>query len=311
MSPQYFFVVGAPRSGTTMLQQALNRHSQIAIPPETAFFTLLRRGRAGQRQHWARTQADLGIELALPDRLRDDSAYRHFYGEMARHYLGRLGRRDITHFGEKSPEHRRRLTDIRRLFPDSKIVLIYRDGRDVALSLSKVPWMPADLYLNFALWLHYCRLQEQATRRERDRLLCVRYETLVAEPAAELRRVLAFLGLPYEPDVAEGAGNVEGVPAWEHGWKRQALERISTSPVGRWRKELTPIQAAILERWGGHDLQSLGYELSTGGEQPLPWLFRLRVYARALWWLLVRPRYSLANRRRPVADGRCRAVPER
>jgi hypothetical protein len=55
MSPQYFFVVGAPRSGTTMLQQALNRHSQIAIPPETAFFTLLRRGRAGQRQHWART----------------------------------------------------------------------------------------------------------------------------------------------------------------------------------------------------------------------------------------------------------------
>ena len=303
---EYFFIVGAPRSGTTMLQQALNRHSQIAIPPETAFFTLLGLSPAGQRRHLTRLATDLGIPLGLPDRgVRGDAVARRFYDEMARLYVGRLGRGGVTHFGEKSPEHQRRLRFIHRLFPGAKVVLIYRDGRDVALSLTKLPWMSPDLYVNFALWLRYYRHQRRAEREALVPLHCVQYERLVAHPEQELRKVLGFLGLAYEPAVAEGSHNREGVPQWEYGWKGGALEKISTQRVGVWRSELSADQVSRLERWGGPALRSLGYELLTDGKARLPWTFLPKVYAKALLWLVRRPDYADAK-----APYRTRGEPE-
>src|SRR5947209_17565880 len=131
---EYFFVVGAPRSGATMLQQALNRHPRVATPPETAFLTLLGLSPARQRRHVERIATDLGIPLRVPERgVRGPEQARALYGEMARLYAGRLGRAGVTHFGEKSPEHQRRLGLLRRVFPGARVVLIYRDGRDVAL----------------------------------------------------------------------------------------------------------------------------------------------------------------------------------
>ncbi len=288
---EYFFIVGAPRSGTTMLQQALNRHSQVAIPPETAFFTFIGLSAAGQRRHLERLTADLGIPLRLPGRgARGPEAARRFYEEMARLYVERLGRGGVTYFGEKSPEHQRRLGRVRRLFPGAKVVLIYRDGRDVALSLTKLPWMSPDLYVNFALWLRYYRHQRWAERACLLPLHCVQYERLVADPERELRAVLAFLGLPYEPPVAEGSHNHEGIPEWELVWKGQALEKISTQRVGVWRSELSVDQVSRLERWGGTALRALGYELLTDGKGRLPWTFFPTVYAKALLWLARRPR---------------------
>lgn len=64
---QHLFIVGCPRSGTTMLQQAFNRHSQIVIPPETKFFSDFYRRSRHQRRHWARNQADLQLAQAPPD----------------------------------------------------------------------------------------------------------------------------------------------------------------------------------------------------------------------------------------------------
>ena len=281
-----FFILGAPRSGTTMLQMALNRHSQIVIPPETAFFTLLTRSRRGQRLHWRRIRKDLGLALEPPQRrIRPGPEAREWFLRMAEAYLRKLGRTDISHFGEKSPEHQRRVPLIRRTFPEARYVLIVRDGRDVALSLSEVPWMPGDLYLGFALWLHYFKIQVRLLRDLPGRIYVVRYEDLVIHPAERFAGVLTFLGLPYEAKVAEGAGNREGVPEFEYPYKGLALEPITDARVGRWRRQLTARQIATLERMGGDALRSLGYEPATEGRVFLPPFHRLRLYARMARWL--------------------------
>jgi hypothetical protein len=190
-----FFIVGCPRSGTTMLQQALNRHSAIVIPPETKFFfSFLGRSRESQLKHLKRINADLQIGMPAPQqRIRSGPGARAFYDQMARLYLQKLGRNGDVHFGEKTPEHTGRLRLVRRLFPDAKVIFIYRDGRDVALSMTKVPWMDPDLYVNFAVWLYYYRILTQARSGEPPGLLCVRYEDLVTNPPEELRIILAFL----------------------------------------------------------------------------------------------------------------------
>jgi hypothetical protein len=289
-----FFIVGCPRSGTTVLQQALNRHSQIAVPPETSFLFLLGFPRRDQKAHWARLTRDLGIDLPFPAAgIRSEHAARALYERVAVLYLQRLGRTGVTYFGEKSPEHQLRLAQILRLFPGAKVLLIYRDGRDVALSLAGVPWMFSDLYLSFALWLHYYKVQKEACGWNSPDLYVVRYEDLATDPRGQLKAVLDFLGLAYEPLVAEGRGSREAIADRELPWKGRSLEEISARGIGAWRTQLTPGQIRTLECWGGDALQSLGYELVTEPGGRLPYWFFPVLSARALRWLLREGRYKV------------------
>src|SRR5579871_5589598 len=97
-----FFIVGCPRSGTTMVQQALNRHSQVVIPPETKFFfSFLGHSRRRQARHVGRLNADLGIDLPTPSApVRSAADGRAFYDAMARQYVHRLRKKDVVWFGE-------------------------------------------------------------------------------------------------------------------------------------------------------------------------------------------------------------------
>jgi hypothetical protein len=270
-----FFILGCPRSGTTMLQQALNRHSRIVIPPETKFFfSFFGHPKRQQARHVARLNADLGIDLAVPPRrIRSVEEGREFYDDMATRYLDRQPKSDVAYFGEKTPEHTGRLPDIRRLFPDAKIVFLQRDGRDVASSLTRVPWMSPNLYVNFLVWLYYNRIIEREKRLALPNVYFARYEDIVADPEGELGAILDFLDLPYEPAVAEGHGNREGVPQRELAWKGRALQPITTRRAAAFTKELTPDQIRTLESMGGDALASLGYSLSSTGAEPLSAVF--------------------------------------
>lgn len=285
-----FFIVGCPRSGTTMVQQALNRHSQVAIPPETKyFFSFFGHPRRCQARHVERLNADLGIRLPTPARrVRSAEDGRAFYELMARQYLRRLEKKGVTHFGEKTPEHTGLLPRVRRLFPDAKVLVLYRDGRDVAQSLTQVPWMSSNLYVNFLVWLYY----QWVVRKERQgafpEVHFARYEDIVADPEKQLSGILNFLGLPFERAVVEGYGNREGVPERELAWKGRALSRISRERVGTFRRELTADQIENVERLGQHALPELGYELVTGGERRLSPAFYLSLtyhLSRLAWRL--------------------------
>jgi hypothetical protein len=288
-----------------MLQQALNRHPAVVIPPETAYFTFLEQPLSKQISHLKRIAHDLQIPLpTLTHRVWGRRQGRGFFEYIARRYLDRGGRLGVTHFGEKSPEHLRRHQTIQRLFPEAKLLLIYRDGRDVALSLSRVPWMPHDLAVGFALWLHYCRDHRRAQRAFGPNLFVIRYEDLVERPEEQLQDVCQFLELDYREEMAFGSGNQDGVPAWEHDWKAQAVKPISASRVGQWRTELTDEQVGILERWGGNTLRSLGYQLVTGSRRRIPLLFFPKLYWRAFWWLATRPSYGEVDYRQSPQTGR-------
>lgn len=295
-----FFIVGCGRSGTTMLQQALNRHSRIAIPPETAFFShflgYLGHMRWMQARHLRWINKELQIELPMPARrVRTPENARGVYEQMMQLYVERLGKSGVTHVGEKTPYHLLHLPRLIQVYPDAKVLLVYRDGRDVALSLSKVPWVPSNVYAGFALWLRAYRWHRWALGQKNLNLLCVRYEDLARDPEAELRKVADFLGLAYESAMAEGGGNREGVPAWEVAWKARAFEKISTARIGVWKTELSPQQVRDFERWGGWALSELAYELATDGRSHFPYGRVVRAYWQILT-LRTRLGYRLLKR---------------
>lgn len=280
-----FFIVGCSRSGTTVLQQALNRHSQVVIPPETKFFYYFYgQSKACQLRHLKRINADLRISLPAPARrIRDPHEARAFYNQMGQRYLERLDREGVVYFGDKTPEHTGHLQRMREVFPDAKLIFVYRDGRDVALSLSKMPWISCDVYVGYIIWLYYYRVLRRSRQETSMDTYYVRYEDLVCNPAAELEKLLHFLGLSYEPHVAEGYGNHEGIPQREYPWKARALEKISIDRVGVWRRELSSKQVERLERLGRHALTDLGYELTCSRARRLsPW------FLATLGWGLAR-----------------------
>lgn len=282
-----FFILACQRSGTTMLQQALNRHSRIVIPPETGFFThFIGHSAKGQAHHLRRINADLGIDLPRPrKRIRRREDTIRFYDQMATAYLEKLSAAPGTMFGEKTPHHLLRVRRIIHAFPDAKYILVHRDGRDVALSLTRVPWFCSDLQVTFSYWLRCCRASRWLRDQGNVNLLVLRYEDLVTQPEVELRRIAEFLGLDYEPEMAEGSGNVEGTLPWEADWKTRATTKITSARIGNWRRELSPTQVSRLERWGGSVLKDLGYEVSTNsGAIRLPLHFFPCLYAKILLW---------------------------
>jgi hypothetical protein len=275
-----FFIVGCPRSGTTMLQLALNRHSRIVIPPETRYFSsFLGHSRPHQLRHVERLNSELQIRLAPPTRrINGDEDARDFFEQLACLYTQRLGRTDVSYFGEKSPAQTGHVWKIKEVFPEARILFLYRDGRDVALSLTRVPWMHKDLYVNFAIWLYYHWILGQAQRLHQPDLLCVKYEELATNPARELRRILGFLDLEYESATAGGHGNSEGVLLQEHSWKARALRPITPDRIGLWRRELSHHKIMALERLGQRALESLGYPLTTKGGASLSAGFYARLF---------------------------------
>lgn len=288
-----FFVVGCPRSGTTLLQRILNEHCQIVIPPETAFAELVTRSRRGQAAHWQRIKADLGIGLALPRRgLRGLADARDLYERMAHAYVQRVQRHGIAYFGEKTPQHQRYLSLLWRLFPEAKVVLVFRDGRDVAVSLSRQPWMSRDINVNFALWLHYASIQRRSEQARPLQLHAVQYESLVSAPETHVRKICEFLELDYQPTMLSQSREFAGVPDWEMPWKAAALRPITTDQIGQWRQVLSHDQLHRLEGWGGTALRRLGYTLSSEDRWRLPPIFLPLVYLKSLWWAATRVRFA-------------------
>lgn len=306
-----FFIVGCPRSGTTMVQQALNRHSRIVIPPETKyFFAFVGHSQRCQARHLERLRTDLGIALAPPERrIASTTESRNFFEHLAQLYLRRLDKSRIVYFGEKTPEHAGHLDRIERTFPEARFIFLYRDGRDVALSLSRMPWMSPDLGVCFGVWLYYYRLLTVAKKKGSSNICFVRYEDLVEAPEQEFGRVLDFLGLDFESAVVQGFGNRQGIPARELPWKQRALTPISRDRVGIFCRELSRDQIDILERLGRKALPSLGYSLVNGGNAPLMARHALTMSWNFLRWTYRLPWHCIANEflgHSVVCDFECR-----
>lgn len=205
------FIVGSPRSGTTLLRFMLDSHPELAIPPETGFLRLAPRMRGGgdklrERFFHALVNYPEGapswpdfeipeeefraaLARVVPFTLAD--GYRTFY----RLYAARFGK---ARWGDKTPHYCFELRAIRRLLPEARFVHIIRDGRDAALSLRGMWFSPGwQIETQAAYW----RRCVQAARRDglgHADYLEVRYEDLVLDTRATLERVCAHVGLDFE-----------------------------------------------------------------------------------------------------------------
>jgi hypothetical protein len=233
MSELPVFVVGMPRSGTTLVEQICASHSRVFGAGELSDVPRIAM-RLGQ------TRGDESTQAAA----RRRAAAAHV---MRLHKLDR----DAVRIVDKFPDNVLSVGLIAQLFPRARIVYCSRDARDI--SLSCYFQLFADGAQPFSYDLSDCGRRCQSIERLARHWLTllpfhmieVNYETLIADLEGESRRLIEFLGLDWEPACLDFHRTERTVVTVSHWQVRQPLYKSS---VGRWRhyeKHLGPLLLAL------------------------------------------------------------------
>ncbi|MEV5571092.1 sulfotransferase [Spirillospora sp. NPDC052269] len=282
------FILGCPRSGTTLLQLMLHSHPRVAIPAETRFVLpaytercdfgdLEDRENRRRLAEWITTRrvtrfGDLGLDAAaVTEEIVDGPAtLGSALGIVFRAYARRF---DRVRWGDKRPSYSRNIPALLRMFPDAQFVHLIRDGRDCVASLCEMPWYKLDVHHAIAAWREAIDTgRRTAAHLGPDRYFELRYEDLVADPAAELAELCGFLGEEYDPAMTEPRHIAELTVPPQKEWHSRTRSAVSSGRVGSWRTRLEPWEIGLADAAFGDRLTDHGYEPS-GLPRPGPALF--------------------------------------
>jgi hypothetical protein len=272
------FIVGNDRSGTTMLRLILDRGPDLAIPPESMFLTdfddVFEAGGPAPGEESALMQAVWEHpKVALweleappppvPPGLAPADAYRFVVAAPYAAYAAQHGK---PRWADKTPHYVHHIDHLLRVWPRARFVVLVRDGRDVALSLRRMPFGPNNAWAAAQWWARGIRAGRRAAQRHPGAVLTIRYEDIASAPATEIPRICEFFGVTYREDMLalEKADRRKIVPD-QASWFPTIFEGITTGAVGRWRSEMSARDQRIFSALAGEELGALGYDVGPGG----------------------------------------------
>ncbi|AFY79482.1 MAG: sulfotransferase [Hydrococcus sp. C42_A2020_068] len=270
------FIVGCPRSGTTLLQQMLDAHPDIAIAPETHFirnFYLKREtyGDLTQDVNYCRLIEDI---VALPVFLEmglNAEYFREAAWKIERSYAAIFNlilqqfayTKNARIVGEKTPNHLLYMSILEQFFPTARFIHIIRDPRAVINSWRKVPWSNGSLHEDAEVWRRYMATARLSPPSQAP-ILTLHYEQLVLNPEMSLRSVCDFLGLPFERVMLSYHLLLsQTINTVREPWKNQATQSISQKSLDLWKKELSPSMVAEIEAVVWSEMKLFGYQTQT------------------------------------------------
>ncbi|NNF60385.1 MAG: sulfotransferase [Gammaproteobacteria bacterium] len=298
-----FFIVGAPRSGTTLLAVLLDRHPLLAIPPETQFYTefVAKVDATFWQQECEQVVATALAHPRIADLQLDPVEVTGLLEQYGRSPAGLLRalldcysrKRGMARVGEKSPRHNEHVATILNDFPRARIVALVRDGRDVVNSMIKAPWAAPGNPRRFLLFCRDWMVQMRHVERNQQRVgsgcqLIVKYEDLLHNPEVELRQICRFLDTDYEPCMLDTSVKTAAVPEWESEWKSKATMGLDATRIGAWQRERTREQIWKMNTILGPMLRRHGYANTTLRDCPPLHRLKLMPYI-ALRWEPLRP----------------------
>src|SRR5438270_1762428 len=245
------FVLGCPRSGTTLLYYMLLSSGNFAIyRAESSVFNQLMprfgdlrwlKNRQKLLAVWFKTSlfAATGLRPAqIEQRVLEEC--RHA-GDFLRIVMDEMARNQgVDRWAETSNEHIVILPLIKRMIPDALVIHVIRDGRDVALSMEKLPWLhrypwspKRGVMVHGQYWEWIVRQGRQVGRQLGPDYIEVRFEDLVTRPQETLSKLGRFIehDLDYERILNAGIGSVSA----PNTSFRSGTGQSSFNPVGRWK----------------------------------------------------------------------------
>jgi Sulfotransferase family len=278
MNP-YLFIVGCPRSGTTLLRRIIDANRQIAITRETHWIAKRFEKRQGvtpdglvtpELLSWLLSDEKFTRMGIAQDELEglvageEPVSYSTFVTGVFDLYGKGQGKRLV---GDKTPGYVRRIPTLHALWPEAKFVHIIRDGRDVSLSATSwsrayklarlcSTWAEDPITTAAVWWEWHVRLgREDGGSLAPELYHELRYEELVSRPAKTCETLCDFLGIPYDEAMLKFH---EGQPDPCLSVKQKKWRPIVTG-LRDWRTQMPTQDLERIEAPAGELLEDLGY----------------------------------------------------
>lgn len=307
------FIVGAPRSGTTLLQYMLRSHPAISLPTgESNFIVPLFR----RQDHFGDLSREENIRRVLEAMEAQSAEFLHtdlhglrFDAGSIAHTLADQGcksMRDVIgglfalnasgegkqRWGDKTPYYVLHIPKLLEWWPDAQIIHLVRDGRDVAMSMFARchDFRTYNIYSAAKQWEQYVEAGRAFGRDlYESQYLELRYEDMLSDQAATLQRICDFLGEAYSDDLLEyKKAGVAG--------KTPLLQKpVQKDNQDKWKTGLSARQIRVFESAGAESLEKFGYKVMTSGKRlPLPFRAALRWHnsIAASWFRRFGPKRS-------------------
>jgi len=288
-------MIGAERSGTTLVMAMLGCHPRIAVPEVVWYYPRFRPylysyGDLSKEANLRTLAEEMVFGLKTPfwgmkvnprtivDEIMADLQERSFagiYRAMLERYARSVGNK--PRWGEKTPHNLFFIKEITEDFPSAQFIFITRDGRDASADYLDSAFGPTNIFCAAESWA----LCQNAVRPWREKLraeqwLDLRYEDLVRDPAGVLRTVCRFLGEDYAPQMLEFHRTELAKNRGATKDHKPLGHETSDRYIGIYKRQLSIRDQEIFAAVAGKELEEAGYRLDV---QPI----KLTAEQVALW----------------------------
>jgi hypothetical protein len=301
-----FFILGRPRSGTTLLTTLFNAHPNVRIAPEFPIMLFLYQ-RFKKVRHWDEAtirefvdhvfyfskfnvrrleNLKLDKEFIVGELLKykDDGSIQLYLKCINYYAYSIYNKAETLWIGDKNPVYSMSDNRLRKIFPDAKFICIIRDYRDNFVSIKKlaekdVAVEAPQVSLQAGRWRIFTRRFLDFKRRFPDRVYILRYEDLVTAQEATFRSLCDFLGIAYDPSVfdfhkkKDETVNTYGTHIYEK-FHENLLKPINTGRMNTWQGVLTEEEVRMADQIAGKYADRMGYERQNKG-------FNLRMFLKS------------------------------
>ncbi|MCK9523313.1 MAG: sulfotransferase [Proteobacteria bacterium] len=287
MQNKMIFVIGSPRSGSTMFQRMLGSHSAIYTHPEPHIISPL--AHLGYYENVDKAPYDhINAALAIREYVADLPGQEDDYLDACRAYLDILYGRMLDKSGQqmmldKTPANALVLPFLRKVYPDAHYIVLTRHPLAIFCSYADSFFEgDYDAALNFNNILgRYVPAMAGFLRTPPARMHHVRYEDLVAQPETKMAEIFAFLGLPNEADAVNYGAREHVVKSFGDP-KASQEQRPTTKSVSAWaktlaadahklslaRKTVDSLDEADIEIWGYDKAHLFDKVAEASGQKP-------------------------------------------
>jgi len=275
------FIVGAPRSGTTLLQYRLRDHPKLSLPTGESHFLVplyVHQDKFAPLDNLENIKKVLELMVKKSRKFLETDLHGMKFDvdtlsqELLENHCDSIPKiiswifnknaagEGKSRWGEKTPYYVLHIPKILEWFPDAQIIHIIRDGRDVALSLfnRRHDFFMYNTYVAAQSWKRYVEVGHEFGKNLRpDQYLEIAYESLISDPENTLGAICNFLGVEYNEKYFEQQS--------PDGTVKTPLVRapMKTNNSEKWRAKMSQNQISVFESVASKTLSDFGYSITT------------------------------------------------
>ena len=307
-----FFIVGRPRSGTTLLRVLFEAHPNVLIPPESPFIISLYK-KYGKVTSWDEPTIKEFCEDIFRQRYFDkwliekerlynslmevkgENTFQTMVRKVCLTYSSVFEKDEILLIGDKNPAYSLFIHRIHKLFPEARIIHITRDYRDNYLSLIKVNFEVPIVPLVIYRWKFAYRRMQKLKNLYPELIYSLKYEDLASEPERNFEKICQFLDIDYDPSVMSFYHKKSEVEKAYSGSDdlnqihQSLFNPISTVRINLWQTEMSPRDIRIADLVAGKSAEKAGYKRKYPSFHLglYLWILPTLIYAAVMYRLLL------------------------